>query len=70
MSRQLQSNYHFEPETDECTCSLDHRCGGIVEVDADCPEHSGKPRLGALMKTHFHPIQAIPRHLVGTHAEY
>lgn len=66
MNEPRRSNFHLEPETDECTCPLDRRCGGIVGVDPYCPEHSRKPRSGDLMKTHFHPIQAIPRHLVGT----
>jgi hypothetical protein len=61
------ANYHLEPSTDECTCSLDQRCGGIVRTDPDCPEHSRMPPAGDLMKSHFHPIQATPRHLVGTH---
>jgi len=60
------ANFHLEPETDECTCSLDHRCGGIIEVNPRCPEHSRMPPASDLMKSHFHPVQAPPRHLVGT----
>ena len=70
MSRNHLKNYHLEPETNECTCTIDHRCGGITEVNLHCPEHSGKARASDLMKSHFHPIQAIPRISVGTHARF
>lgn len=66
MSREHLSNFHHEPTTDNCTCTIDVRCGGIIGFDPRCPEHSKKPAPGDLMKTHFHPIQALPRRLVGT----
>lgn len=54
---------HLEPQTNECTCELDPRCGGVISTDWDCPEHHD-PLL--VYPIHSHPLQV--RRVVGTNA--
>lgn len=65
MSRQLLKNFCVEPTRNDCTCTRDIRCGGIILASLDCPEHGMPGPVSDVMKTHFHPIQG---RAVGTDA--
>lgn len=57
MSRTMLKNFCVEPKQKDCNCTQDIRCGGIITLALDCPEHGVNGALDPIAKTHFHPIQ-------------
>lgn len=58
MGRMMLKNFCIEPTQRDCSCTIDIRCGGIIEPAVNCPEHGlDREAPVLLMETHFHAVQ-------------